>query len=563
MNYLKIVTIVLILSIVQAANNDPVYSDKGLVVSTSLQASEAGVEILKKGGNAVDAAVAVGFALAVTSPSNGNIGGGGFMVSASADGHFFTLDFREKAPESGHRDMFLNDSGNVIKGMSLYSRAAAGVPGSVDGLLKALNDHGSGNITVRQVLAPAIRLADKGFTLSKNEADQLNRFKPFFEHNDGAKKIFIQRGQRPWKRGDKFIQKDLARTLKRIAKYGRDGFYDGPIASNIIEEMKRGNGLITFADLENYESKYRNPVTGIYGEYHIVSMGPPSSGGALLVNMFNQLSHFAIDTMGWNSSQYIHYLTEVERRAYADRAEHMGDPDYWQVPVRFLTDTAYASERAKSIQPQKASLSSDVYAGHPWPYESNETTHYSVVDKDGNAVSVTTTLNTSYGCGVLVEGAGFFLNNEMDDFSAKPGVPNIYGLVGKEANAVAPGKRPLSSMTPSIVLKSGKPFMVIGSPGGSTIITTTLQTILNVIIHEMDIQEAVSAPRVHSQWLPDVIMTEPRGISKDVKTNLEKMGHVIVPYRWGYIGEANGITIEDDGFYGGADSRGETAAVGY
>jgi gamma-glutamyltranspeptidase/glutathione hydrolase len=275
------------------------------------------------------------------------------------------------------------------------------------------------------------------------------------------------------------------------------------------------------------------------------------------------LSHFALDTMGWNSSQYIHYLTEVERRAYADRAEHMGDPDFWDVPVNFLIDTAYATERAQSILPQKASLSSDIFAGNPWPQESNETTHYSVVDHNGNGVSVTTTLNTSYGCGVVVKGAGFFLNNEMDDFSAKPGVPNIYGLVGKEANAVAPGKRPLSSMTPSIVLQNNKPFMIIGSPGGSTIITTTLQTILNVVLHEMDIQEAVSAARVHSQWLPDVIMTEPRGIAKDVKNNLEEMGHMVVPYRWGYIGEANGITIEDDGFYGGADSRGETSAVGY
>jgi len=339
----NIITIVILFfTYAFSANNDPVYSDKGMVVSTSLQASEAGIEILKKGGNAVDAAVAVGFALAVTSPSNGNIGGGGFMVSATESGQFFTLDYREKAPASGHRDMFLNDSGNVIKGMSLYSRAAAGVPGSVDGLLKALNDHGSGNITIRQVMAPAIRLAEKGFTLSKNEADQLNQFKPFFEHNDGAKDIFIKKGQHPWKHGNKFVQKDLARTLKRISKYGRDGFYDGPVASYIVDEMKRGNGLISLQDLEDYESKYRNPVTGSYSKYNVISMGPPSSGGALLVNMFNQLSHFALDTMGWNSSQYIHYLTEVERRAYADRAEHMGDPDYWQVPVRFLTDTAYA-----------------------------------------------------------------------------------------------------------------------------------------------------------------------------------------------------------------------------
>ena len=517
---ISILTLLLITSQAMSANSNPVFGENGMVVSTNRQASEAGIEILKKGGNAVDAAVAVGFALAVTSSSNGNIGGGGFMVAAMADGKTFSLDYREMAPESAHRDLFLNDSGNVVPGMSLGTRAAAGVPGSVDGLLKAFKDYGSGKVSLRQVMAPAIRFASKGYLLSRYEARRFNVYKDFFYKNNAAKNIFVQKRETPWKTDDKFYQKDLAKTLIRISKYGRDGFYKGPIADLIVDEMKRGNGLISHQDLENYKSVYRDPIIGDYKEYTIVSMGPPSSGGVLLINMFNQLSFFALDTMGWNSSQYIHYLTEVERRAYADRAEHMGDPDFWNVPIEFLIDTAYAFETAKTILPNKASLSSEIHAGNPWPAESNETTHYSVVDQWGNAVSVTTTLNTSYGCGVVVKGAGFFLNNEMDDFSAKPGIPNIYGLVGKEANAIAPGKRPLSSMTPTIVLKDNKPFMVIGSPGGSTIITTALQTILNVIVHEMDIKEAVSSPRVHSQWLPDIIMTEPLGISKDVQTNL-------------------------------------------
>ncbi len=558
-----IVYLIFFIDLGYSASSGPVFGKNGMVVSTSKQASEAGIKILKKGGNAVDAAVAVGFALAVTSSSNGNIGGGGFMVYTTSDGESFTLDFREKAPVIAHRDLFIDDSGKVIPGMSLYSRSASGVPGTVDGLTRALDDHGSGKITLLQALLPAIRLADKGYELSHYEAERFNAFKTFFDHNDAAAYIFNRNDGQRWEKGDRFIQKDLARTLKRIGKYGRDGFYAGPISDMIVEEMKRGNGLITYEDLQNYSSIYRIPVTGKYREYDIVSMGPPSSGGTLLINMFNQLSLFALDTMGWNSSQYIHYLTEVERRAYADRAEHMGDPDYWDVPVQFLTDTAYAKETVQTIMPNRASLSSDIQAGNPWPYESRETTHYSVVDKDGNAVSVTTTLNTSYGCGILVDGAGFFLNNEMDDFSSKPGVPNVYGLVGKEANAIQPGKRPLSSMTPTIVLKENKPFMIIGSPGGSTIITTSLQTILNVVLHEMDIKEAVSAPRVHSQWLPDIIMTEPRGVSRDVKRNLKAMGHVVMPYKWGHIGEANGILITEDGFYGGGDSRGETSAVGY
>ena len=547
---------------IYGASPDPVFGQNGMVVSTSKQASEAGISILKKDGNAIDAAVAVGFALAVTSSGNGNLGGGGFLVASFADGNSITLDHREKAPLKSHRDMFLNDTGTVIPGMSLYSNASSGVPGTVDGLIKAFEDYGSGKISLKQVLAPAIKLAEKGFLLSHYEAKRFNQYKKFFEENEAAAKIFIKKNKQPWKENDLFFQKDLAKTLKRIAKYGRDGFYAGPVANLIVKEMKKGNGLITIDDLKSYSSKYRNPIIGTYKGYQIISMGPPSSGGALLVNMLNMFEYYSNDSLEWNSSDYVHLLTEIERRAYADRAEHMGDPDYWDVPLDMFKSKKYAKKRIYNIDMNKATPSDFVYSGNPNGYESDETTHYSVVDQWGNAVSITTTINLSYGNGRVVEGAGFFLNNEMDDFSAKPGVPNAFGLIGNEANSIAPGKRPLSSMTPTIVLKERKPFLIIGSPGGSTIITTTMQTILNVIDYKMDIKEAVCASRFHSQWLPDVIQIEPRGLSKDVLINLKSRGHKIV-YRGGYIGESNGIMITNEGFFGGGDCRGETSSVGY
>ena len=562
-NYIRIFYLFIFFQkLISAATSNPEYGQNGMVVSTSSQASEAGIEILKKGGNAIDAAVAVGFALAVTSSSNGNIGGGGFLVASFANGLSITLDHREKAPSNAHPNMFLNDSGSVIPGMSLYSRASSGVPGTVDGLIRVLEDHGSGNISLREVLNPAIELAERGFFLSYFEANRLNVYKKFFERNKAASKIFIRSDGKPWKKGQKFIQKDLAKTLKKIARYGRDGFYSGTVAQLIVQEMRRGNGLITKEDLHNYESKYRPPILGTYKGYEIVSMGPPSSGGALLINMLNMLENYPMDTISWNSSNYIHLLTEVERRAYADRAEHMGDPDFWDVPISMLTSKKYAKSRIKNIDLNKATQSSSVSASKKTSYESPETTHYSVVDRWGNAVSVTTTINLGYGNGCVVEGAGFFLNNEMDDFSSKPGVPNAFGLIGNEANAVGPGKRPLSSMTPTIVLKDSKPFVVIGSPGGSTIITTTMQTILNVVDHDMDIKEAVCASRFHSQWLPDIIQYEPRSLIEDLKKALEKKGHKLVQ-RGGYIGEANGIIISEEGYFGGGDCRGETSAIGY
>ena len=559
----KIFWAIVFLCLIQYSHAEPEYAKNGMVVSASRLASDAGVNILKKGGNAIDAAVATGFTLAVTHPQAGNIGGGGFLVAHMAYGESFSLDFREMAPSMAHRDMYLDDSSNVVPGLSLYSHLAAGTPGSVDGLLKIWRDHGSGNISLRQLLLPAIQLAERGFSISYGFARVLNVFHDFFINDDGAKAVFIKKNGEPWRAGDKLVQRDLARTLKLISRKGRAGFYEGKTAQLIKREMAEGNGFITKDDLDNYRSVYRTVVTGDFKDLDIVSMGPPSSGGVLLIQMLNMLEQYPLDTLGWNSSDYIHLLTEIERRAYADRAEHMGDPDFWEVPVSMLVSKEYAFERIQNISMEKATKSSVVKAGDPLAYESRETTHYSVIDKNGNAVSVTTTLNTGFGCGVLVEGAGFFLNNEMDDFSAKPGTPNIFGLIGNEANAIQPYKRPLSSMTPTIVLKNGEPFLIIGTPGGSTIITTVMQIILNVAIHGMDIQEAVSVPRVHSQWLPDAIIVEQRSLSKDVEQNLINRGHTIRSYRWSTIGQANGIMIGEKGFYGGADPRGENATEGY
>lgn len=545
------------------AEPDPVFAKNGMVVSTSRHASEAGIKILKNGGNAVDAAAAVGFVLAVTSSSNGNIGGGGFMVARFARGKTFTLDFRETAPLASFNNMFLDEQGNPVKDASKYTRLAAGVPGSVSGLLKAWQDFGSGNISRNELLATAIYLAEKGFILSRHEAERFNANQDIFRRNEAAAEVFIRRDGRPWESGDRFIQSDLAKTLKRIAKEGQDGFYRGRTADLLVAEMKLGQGLISHADLKNYESKYRVPVTGTFKDYEIISMGPPSSGGVLLINMLNMLENFELEKIGWNSADYIHLLTEVERRAYADRAQHLGDLDYWKVPLKMLMSKKYARERASTISMETATPSSEVFAGDPYPYESFETTHYSIVDKEGNAVSVSTTLNLSYGGGYFVKGAGFFLNNEMDDFSIKPGLPNAFGLIGNEANAIQPGKRPLSSMTPTIVLKEEIPFFIIGSPGGATIITTTLQCILNVAIFGMDAAAAVSSPRFHSQWLPDIIKSEPRAINKNTIESLKKRGHTLLPETWGYLGQANGIMINEAGYWGAGDTRGETSSKGY
>ena len=565
---LKHLAIILLIyySNLSCVRKTPVFGENGMVVSTSRHASQVGIDILKDGGNAVDAAVGVGFALAVTSSSNGNIGGGGFMVARFSDGQTFTLDYREMAPIKAERNMYLDESGNIIKGKSRSTHFASGVPGSVDGLLKAWEDHGSKNISIERLLSPSIKLAKKGFDLSNYEADRFNKNKDRLSKHPETKRIFA-RDDREWKSGDIFYQSDLAETLERIMENGRDGFYKGKTADLIVEEMKNVGGWITHKDLENYTSKYRDPIKGSFQDYDIISMGPPSSGGILLIHMLNMFDEImnnpensSID-LSYNSLDYIHILTEIERRAYADRAEHLADADFWDVPEEMLLSKFYAKERVSSININEATLSTDISYGNSYINQSEETTHYSIVDKQGNAVSVTTTINSGYGNGITITGAGFLMNNEMDDFSSKPGEPNMFGLLGNEANAIEPKKRPLSSMTPTIVLKDDKPFLILGTPGGSTIITTVLQNFLNVVIHGMDIQQAVSSPRVHSQWMPDMVFHEKGGLSKSLIRKLSERGHD-VKLR-GNIGEANGIMINDQGFWGGPDSRGENTAIGY
>jgi len=552
--------------LITCSKRNPVHGQNGMVVSTSRQASKVGIDILDKGGNAVDAAVAVGFTLAVTSSSNGNIGGGGFMVARLSDETTFTLDYREMAPQAAFKDMYLDSVGNVIKGKSTRTHFASGVPGSVDGLLKAWSDYGSGNISINQLIGPAIKYAEQGFKLSKYEAKRFNNRKSFLSKHPETKRIFT-REDRKWKAGDIFYQKDLAETLKRIVEKGRDGFYLGKTAELIVSEMDNAGGWITLEDLKNYSSKYREPIYGQFNDFKIISMGPPSSGGILLVLMLNMIGEIFksnandLDNLKFNSRDYVHLITEVERRAYADRATHLGDDDFWDVPTSMLLSKKYAQMRVKDIDLSQASLSKVIKAGNLKGNESEETTHYSVVDKDGSAVSVTTTINSGYGSGITVRGAGFILNNEMDDFSSKPGVPNMFGLLGNEANAIQPSKRPLSSMTPSIILKDNKPFLILGTPGGSTIITTVLQNFLNVTLHDMTIKEAVDAPRFHSQWMPDLIEYEKNSLSKKIIKQLKEMGHSL-DLR-GNIGEANGIMIDENGFWGGADKRGENTAVGY
>ena len=558
--------LIIILQLYVGCESNPVHGKNGMVVSTNHHASRVGIDIMKMDGNAVDAAVAVGFALAVTSSSNGNIGGGGFMVTRFTNGKTFTLDYREMAPAKAHRDIYLDENKDVIEGKSLIGHFASGIPGSVDGLLKAWRDHGSGNISRSQLLAPAIKLAEDGFDLSHYEANRFNQNKRLLSQHPETKRIFT-RNDRKWEKGDIFYQKDLAETLKRIATDGRNGFYKGKTAELIVAEMTKVGGWMTFDDLDNYVSKYRDPIKGSFNEFDIISMGPPSSGGILLVhmlNMFNEIenidSALPID-LSFNATNYIHVLTEIERRAYADRAEHLGDADFWNVPVDMLLSQSYAKERVSNIDLSHATSSQDVKYGFSPIKESEETTHYSVVDKDGNAVSVTTTINYGYGSGVTITGGGFLMNNEMDDFSSKPGVPNIFGLLGNEANAIEPMKRPLSSMTPTIILKHGKPYLILGTPGGATIITTVLQNILNVVKHNMNIKEAVSSPRFHSQWQPDVIYYEENTLTSAIIGALKSRGHHMEIR--GKIGEANGIMINEKGYWGGADSRGENTAIGY
>lgn len=539
-----------------------VAGDNGVVTSRSALASEVGVDIMMAGGNAVDAAVATGFALAVTYPSAGNIGGGGFAVVRLADGKVVTLDSRERAPAAADRHMYLDEEGNVIPGLSTRTRAASGVPGTVDGLLRLLEAHGS--MSRQQVLEPAIRLAEKGFPLTEDLARQFARVLDAMRDFPASMAKFSRDGV-PYEAGDVWRQPDLANTLKLIAKHGRDGFYKGPVAKKIAAEMEKGLGLITEEDLADYRSVWREPIAGRYRGYKIWGMPPPSSGGALIVQMLNMLEPYDLGGMGWGSPGAVHLMIEAERRAYADRTQHMGDPDFFDVPLKMLTSKEYARQRFSDFDPKKAADSNDIGAGS-WPEESPQTTHFSVLDKWGNGVSLTSTLNSSYGNKIVVEGTGILLNNEMDDFSAKKGVANQFGLLGREANSIEPGKRMLSSMSPTIVTRDDKPFLLTGSPGGSTIITTTLQVIVNVIDHQMPIDKAVSAPRFHHQWMPDAVWYGPGGIPEGTLPVLEKMGHVDVTERFSRgIGDANSILYDAKSgkIYGMKDPRNEGAAVGF
>lgn len=560
----------------------PARGEKGMVVSAQIDASRAGLEVLQKGGNAIDAAVATGFALAVTYPVAGNIGGGGFMVIRLEDGTTTSFDYREKAPMAAHRDMFLDDDGEPIDRLSRRGHLASGVPGSVAGMLAAHSTYG--RLPLQAVLNPAIRLAADGFPLSERQAAQFNSFRKRFLEFEGTARHFTRGDGEPFQEGEVFRQPELADVLRRIVRHGADGFYRGETADLIVAEMQRGGGIISHADLEAYEAVERAPVISTYRDHRVISMAPPSSGGVALAQLLNAVEPYDPGSLGYHSSALVHLMGEAMRRVYADRAEWLGDPDYFDVPVEALVEKAYMEERMQAFRPDAADSSVAVTHGDPLASESMETTHYSVVDQWGNAVSTTTTINGSYGSYVVVDGGGFFLNNEMDDFSVKPGTPNMFGLIGAEANAIAPEKRMLSSMTPTIVEDpSGRLFMVIGTPGGSTIITTVFQVIMNVIDHGMDIQQAVSAPRFHHQWLPDELRFERFALARDVVDNLESRGWNVVARRdtWG---RADGILVRydaeaDEGepsgletirtrlsgrmYFGGADPRGEDVALGY
>ena len=537
------------------ANETGLITEKAMVVSAHPLASQVGSAILKQGGNAIDAAIATQFALAVVYPVAGNIGGGGFMVIRMSDGSVNTLDFREKAPMSSSETMYLDSANNVIENLSTRGHLASGVPVSVEGMVKAYEKYGT--ISWVELIQPAIDLALNGFPLTEREANGLNsNQKNFSTYNTLAPDFLI----RDWKAGDTIRWIDLGHTLERIRDNGRAGFYEGETAALIVEEMQRGNGIMTLEDLKNYDAQWRTPIIGSYEGLKVISMSPPSSGGIALMQLLKSVE--GRDLGDHNSTLALHLMTEAERRVYADRATHMGDADYYNVPVEELLDSAYNMGRMSDFSTTAKTHSDSLAAGVFALAESEQTTHFSIVDPFGNAVSVTTTLNGGYGSKVVVAGAGFLMNNEMDDFSIKPGFPNYYGLVGGRANAIEPGKRMLSSMTPTILEKDNQLFMVVGTPGGSTIITSVFQTILNVLEHDMTMQQAVSAGRVHHQWKPDKIFYQEGAISKDDSLSLVKLGHEL--QQRGPYGKVDAILVLPDGkLEGGADPRGDDAAVGY
>lgn len=533
-------------------------SDSGMVVSAHPESSKVGINILRKGGNAMDAAAAVEFALAVCYPEAGNLGGGGFMVIRKASGETDAIDYREKAPAASRRDMFLDSAGNVIRGLSTNSHLACGVPGTVDGIIKVHSKYGK--LPFNEIIQPAIDLAEKGFPVTAVQAKSLNANRINFIERNRIRPAFVKDSL--WKEGDTLIQPELANTLKLIRDYGRDGFYKGITAQRIEAEMKRGNGLITSEDLASYDAQWREPVTGTYRGYRIIAAPPPSGGGIILLQLLGMVENFPLRKWGFHSAKAIHIMIEAEKRAFADRAEFLGDPDYVKIPVNGLINKRYLKGRISNVDMRKASSPEEITAGNPEWIESEETTHYSVVDAFGNAVAATTTLNATFGTSIVVEGAGFLLNNQMDDFSIKPGYPNIYGLTGSEANSIQPGKRMLSSMTPAIVEKNKKLFLILGSPGGSTIPTSVFQVIVNVIDFRMSIKDAVIAGRFHNQWLPDQTDMEKESIDSLTIAVLRNLGHKF--YTRSAIGRVNAIMIDKNGLrHSGADPRGNNVACGY
>jgi gamma-glutamyltranspeptidase/glutathione hydrolase len=533
-----------------------VVAEKGAVASAHPLASKVGVEIMKQGGNAVDAAIATQLALAVVYPNAGNLGGGGFLVARLANGNTVSLDYREMAPGAAHRDMYLDAQGNVIPNKSLKGHLSSGVPGTVAGIFESLK---YAKLPLKKLIQPAIELAEKGFVISEREARALNGLQDELRQYNTTTTAFQK--TIPWVTGDTLIQKDLANTLKRIRDNGAAGFYEGETARLIVEEMKRGGGIISYEDLKNYKAKWRAPHQFTYKGYTIVSMPMPSSGGVLIHQMLKMLEDKPLASYGFHSAQAIQLMTEVERRAFADRAQFMGDADFYKVPVTTLVSDNYLKSRMQDYSPDKAGSSEQVKPGDVPIQESEETTHISVIDAAGNAVSVTTTLNDSYGSKTVVGGAGFLLNDEMDDFSAKPGVPNMYGAIGGEANAIAPGKRMLSAMTPTVVLQNGKPFLVVGTPGGTTIPTSVFQTIVNVIDFGLSTEDAVNKPKFHHQWLPDRIDVE-KSFPYPVREALQKMGYKL--YERNAIGRTEVIKVRADGkFEAVADNRGDDAAEGF
>ncbi len=543
----------------QAASVAPVAAENGMVVSAQHLATEVGVTVLKRGGNAVDAAVAVGYALAVVYPAAGNLGGGGFMTIQLADGRKTFLDFREKAPLAATANMYLDKDGQVVKGLSTYGHLAVAVPGSVSGMEYAREKYGTRQR--RELLAPAIALAEKGFLLDRGDIFLFSTATADFRKDPASAAIFLKKGE-AYAVGDKLVQKDLAKTLKIISRQGVDGFYKGSVAAALVKSSQSGGGLITQQDLNQYSTREMAPIECDYRGYHVVSAPPPSSGGVIICELLNILEGYPLRELGFHSAQAVHYQIEAMRHAYVDRNSYLGDPEFVNNPIARLTDKAYAAQIRAVIDPSKAGVSKDIKPGVE-PHEGSNTTHYSIADRWGNAVSVTYTLNDWFGSKMTAPGTGVLLNDEMDDFTVKIGVPNMYGLVQGQANVIAPGKRPLSSMSPTIVSKGGKPVMVVGTPGGSRIITTVLHTLLNVIDYDMNVQEAVDAPRFHQQWLPDVTNIENFALSADTRKLLEAAGQKLgAPQPVNHVTailigapSLNGKPVGKNLFYGANDPR--------